>query len=257
MPSVSCLAIVKAGRGERFPRLPLARHFATVAVDPMETAMPRLPVLVLVLAAVPAWAEPAPDGPGGAAAALVAAHRAHEAALRGGEVFALLAAIRMAREVTLRPATGWERTTEGEASADAPTGATGPVDPGGEAALTIARNLAGENPDLQDLVYALDAQLPGEPGQTAVVATGALAPGQTDSWRLPLFGKVPAELAVLGDGDAPLSISLTDEDGRVLCAHPPTTGPALCRIMPARNAFFTVTIRNAGLVVNDYRLVGS
>lgn len=219
--------------------------------------MPRLLALVLALAAVPAGAEPAPDGPGGAAAALVTAHHAHEAALRGGEVFALLAAIRLARAVTLRPATGWERTTEGEASADAPPGATGPVDPGGEAALTIARNLAGENPDLQDLVYALDAQLPRGPGQTAVVATGALAPGQTDSWRMPLFGQVPAELALLGDGDAPLSVSLTDEGGGVLCAHPPTTRPVLCRITPARNAFFTVTIRNAGTVMNDYQLVGS
>lgn len=217
---------------------------------------------ILALAALPALAEapnlsrPAGGAPG-SAARLVLAQRAQQAALERGEVMALLAAIRLARGISQRPAVGWTRETEGKARLDAPPGNPAAPDPGGEAAMAMARNLAGEDPDLQDLVYALDAQLPHGALPTALVATAELAPGQTDRWTLPLFGEVAAEIGLIGDGDGPLTLALTDETGAILCARPASVQPVLCSLTPARNGFFTVTIGNPGASVNSYRLIGN
>ena len=217
---------------------------------------------ILALAALPALAEapnlsrPAGGAPG-SAARLVLAQRAHQAALERGEVIALLSAIRLARGISQRPATGWSRTTEGKAPKDAPPGNPAAPDPGGEAAMTMARNLAGEDPDLQDLVYALDAQLPHGALPTALVAMADLAPGQTDHWTLPLFGEVAAEIGLIGDGDGPLTLALTDETGATLCARPASAQPMLCSLTPARNGFFTVTIHKSGASGNSYRLIGN
>lgn len=224
--------------------------------------MPRRLFPILALAALPALAE-TPNlsrnatGESGSAARLILAQRAYQAALREGEVLALLSAISLARGISQRPATGWTRTTEGKTPADPPQGAPAAPDPGGEAAMTVARNLAGEDPNLQDLVYALDAQVPHGRIPTAVVAPADLPPGQTDIWTLPLFGEVAAEIGLIGDGDGPLSLTVTDETGATLCARPASAGPMLCSLTPARNGFFTVTIRNSGATVNSYRLIGN
>ena len=200
----------------------------------------------------------APSGTPGTAQRLVLAQRSWHHALSSGEVLPMLVAIRLARSVTLRPAPeGWERSTTGPDTRDAPAGRSAAPDPASEAALAIARNLAGDDPDLQDLVYDLDAQLPRDRLETATEAKADLAPGQTDSWKLPLFGEVAAELALIGDGDTALTLVLRDEAGSVLCASPPSHEPALCRLTPARNGFFTATIHNPGAMVNSYRLIGN
>lgn len=222
------------------------------------------PLLVVACAAglSPAMAQEPnlstnPTGTPGTAQRLVVAQRTWQHALTTGDVLPMLVAIRLARSVTLRPAPAWERTTTGDADPEAPKGRDAAPDPASEAALAIVRNLAGEDPDLQDLVYDLDAQLPRTRLETATQATADLAPGQTDTWRMALFGEVDAELALIGDGDSPLSLTLRDEADNVLCAAPPTRNPALCRLTPARNGFFTVTIHNPGSTVNSYRLIGN
>jgi hypothetical protein len=222
----------------------------------------RLALVFLALAA-PALAQEEPNlsatpAPGfGTAAQLVLAQRSWREALATGEVLPMLVAIRLARSVALRPAPGWERTAGAEPAADAPIGREAAPDPASPAALAILQNLAGDDPALQDLVYDLDAQLPRGPLPTATEARATLAPGATDSWRLPLFGEVAAELGLIGDGDTPLALTLMDETGHVLCAHPPATDPQLCRITPQRNGFFTLTVTNPGTTVNSYRLLGN
>lgn len=218
--------------------------------------------LPLALSALPAFAETPnvsdrPEGSAGSASQLVLAQRAYDLAMAEGEVLPLLAAIRLARGVTLRPANGWEKATTGEAATDAPQGRAASPDPASAAVLEIARNLAGEDPDLQDLVYDLDAQLPRGWTETAVVATAELAPGQSDAWTLPLFGEVAAEIALIGDGDGPLVFALRDENGIAVCAHPASSQPMLCRLTPVRNGFFTITVSNPGGTVNSYRLIGN
>ena len=132
--------------------------------------------LSLLLIPVSAWAEDAPNvsagsqAQPGSAAQLVLAHESYAEALSRGEALPLIAAIRLARGVTLRPATGWERVETGAEVPDAPAGRTEVPDPGGQAALTVAQNLAGDDPDLQDLVYDLDAQLPRTRSLTAAMS---------------------------------------------------------------------------------------
>jgi hypothetical protein len=218
--------------------------------------------LILMLLAAPVRAEEPnlstnPQGTRGSAAQLVLAQRAYTAALASGDALPLLTAIRLARGVTLRPATGWERTTTGDAPADAPPGRAAAPDPASEAALTIVRNLAGEDPDLQDLVFDLDAQLPQGRPHIVVEARADLAPGQADDWRLPLFGEVAAEIGMIGDGDGALQMTVRDEGGNTVCAHPSTTEAVLCQLTPARNGFFIVSITNPGATVNSYRLIGN
>ena len=189
----------------------------------------------------------------GTAAQLVVAQRAYLHALRQGEVLALLAAIQLARSVTLRPASGWERVGEAATAVEGAIPASIP-DPAGEYAITIARNLAGDDPDLQDIVYDLDAQLPRGRLATAVAVEGVLQPGETAVWRYALFGEVAAEVALIGDGQTRLGLSLADEGGVQLCTHAPTSEPVLCRIVPARNGFFTLSVSNPGDTPAAFRL---
>jgi len=242
-----------------------AAGFATVAAPQLvPKKMPcRSAALVLAIGlASTAGAEEAnlsgnPLGPAGAATRLVLADALWRQGLVGGDALYLLSAIRLARSVALQPAAGWERTREGKAMPDAPPGRDGAPDPASDAALAILRNLAEENPALQDLVYDLDAQIPRQAAATAVFATADLAPGQTDTWRIVLFGEVAAELALIGDGDSRLGLTLRDDSGAVICATPLSPDPALCRLTPAENGFFTLTVQGNGAAVNSYRLIAN
>ena len=188
---------------------------------------------------------------------MVLAQNAYQTAMQEGDPILLLAAIRLARSVTVRLPTGWTRTTTWEGAADQEVGRSAAADPASPQVLAIAQALAGEDHSLQDIVYDLDAQRPQGRQPTAIRAEAAVAGAQTDSWRIALFGDVPAELGLIGDGDGPLELTVTDETGSIVCALPPGTTPALCRFTPARNGFFVVTVRNHGEVQNSYQLVGS
>ena len=193
----------------------------------------------------------------GAVSRLIVAQRGYEMALKSGDAILLLVAIRLARGVVLRSPTAWERETEGEAPADQPKGKDAAPDPASSAALVIVQNFAGDDPDLQDLVYDLDAQLPQSRKETAVAIEADLGVGQVDHWRMPLFGEVPAEIGLIGDGDGPLSLTITDESGATICALPASPEPGFCRFIPARNGFFTVMVRNGGASESHYRLLGN
>lgn len=216
-------------------------------------------VLILALGLSPALAEEANLSPQietapGAASQTVLAQRLFLKATASGDPVLLLAAIRLARGVTLRPASGWERTITDEGEA---TETAGPPDPGSAAALAMLQGLAVDDPDLQDLVYDLDAQVPPGRLPVATVARSGLSGGAQNDWRLPLSGSVAAEIALIGDGSSALGLSVTDETGAVVCARPTMTDPVLCRFTPARNGFFTIRVSNAGAVWNSYLLIGN
>jgi hypothetical protein len=221
--------------------------------------MKRLP-LILALMATPALAEapnlsPAPHGAPGPAAVLVLAQRLYDRALADGDTVMLLTAIRLARGITLRPATGWAKDTRGEALPDQPQGNTAAADPATPEAIALAQSLAGEDPTLQDLVYDLDAQLPPGRVDAAAVTASDLAAGQSDIWQIAFFGESPAEVAVLGDGDSTLDLRVTDAAGNLICADLSASDRVLCDFVPAGNGFFTVTVTNPGAAVNSYRLI--
>jgi len=225
-------------------------------------ALPPTVILLLALSPFAAWAEDAnlttnTTGAAGAATRLILAQQAYEMALENGDTILLLAAIRLARGVSIRTPSAWEKTTTGEVSTDNPTGRSATPDPASDHAIQIVQGLAGEDPDLQDLVYDLDAQLPQGDVETAVVALSSLGQAQVDSWRMPLSGSVLSEIGLIGDGDSPLALSVIDEGGNPVCTLPPGITPGLCRFTPARNGFFVVTVQNAGAVENSYRLIGN
>ena len=193
----------------------------------------------------------------GAVSRLIVAQRGYEMALKSGDAILLLVSIRLARGVVLRSPVAWERQTEGEAPADQPKGKDAAPDPASSAALVIVQNFAGDDPDLQDLVYDLDAQLPQSRKETAVAIAADLGVGQVDHWRLPLFGEVPAEIGLIGDGDGPLSLTILDDAGLPVCRVPESPDPGFCAFTPARNGFFTVTVENLGNAENRYRLLGN
>ena len=193
----------------------------------------------------------------GSATQLVLAQRVYRQATLSGDPVLLLAAIRLARGVMIRPATAWERMTDDDATPPETTERTGPPDPGSAAALTVLQGLAVDDPDLQDLAYDLDAQLPQGRLPVATVAAAAISGGARDDWRLPLSGAVAAEIAVIGDGSTPLGLTVTDDTGAIVCARPATTDPMLCSFVPARNGFFTVAVSNSGSEWNNYRLIGN
>jgi hypothetical protein len=222
--------------------------------------LPRI-ALILSLAWTPAFAQeanllPSLDGATGAASQLVLAQRVYRHAGKSGDPVLLLAAIRLARGVTIRAAPAWERTTD---ATDPPPDREwdGPPDPGDPAALAVLQGLVLDDPDLQDLAFDLDAQLPKGRLPVATVAKAGLNGGSVDDWRLALSGAVAAEIAVIGDGGTALAMSVVDEGGTVVCAHPATTEPALCRFTPARNGFFIVRVTNEGASWNSYHLVGN
>jgi hypothetical protein len=177
--------------------------------------------------------------------------------MASGDPVLLLAAIRLARGVTTRPAPGWERLGEAAAPPTPAPERSSPPDPGSAAALEVLQGLAIDDPNLQDLAYDLDAQMPQGRLPVAIVAQSGLAGGALDDWRLPLSGVVPAEIALIGDGGGPLGLTVSDEAGAVICSRPATVDPALCRFTPARNGFFTVRVLNAGPEWNTYQLVGN
>jgi len=222
--------------------------------------MPRRLALILALGLTPAQAQepnlsPEPRAlPDGAASQLVLAQRLFRTATGTGDPVLLLAAIRLARGVTVRPAVGWERTVGDEGEAPE---VGGPPDPGSAAALAMLQGLAVDDPDLQDLVYDLDAQLPHGRLPVATVAKSGLGGGAGEEWRLPLSGSVSAEIAVIGDDGSKLGLSVTDDSGAVACSRPATPDPALCRFTPARNGFFRVRVRNEGAGATGYMLIGN
>lgn len=223
--------------------------------------LPRL-ALILSLAWMPASAQEANlstsvSGTEGAASQLVLAQRVFRQAGLTGDPVLLMAAIRLARGVTQRPAPGWERKTTDAAEPPPDREWDGPPDPADPAVLAMLQGLVIDDPDLQDVAYDLDAQLPRGRLPVATVANAGLNGGAVDEWRLPLSGAEAAEIAVIGDRGTALAVTVLDDAGTSVCSVPATVEPALCRFTPARNGFFTVRIANEGAAWNSYHLVGN
>lgn len=221
-------------------------------------------LLIFAFCLAPVWAEEPnvvaeAEGSHGAAARLVLAERTYRKAIDLDDPVLLLAAIHLARGVVTRPATAWQKTTSGpdeapEADAEAQAAL---VDLAGPAAIEVLQGLAVDDPNLQELVSDLDAQVPAGRLPVATIAAASISGGAIDAWTLPLSGAVPAELGLIGDGSTRLDLRITDETGAVLCAMPAVADAALCRFTPARNGFFTVQVSNGGSLWNRYRLVGN
>lgn len=224
--------------------------------------MRRAALAALFLLASPAAAENGPDlAPAPEAASpgpvrqLVLAQDLYDLGLAQEDAVMLLAAIRLARQAELRPATGWTHEGAGSPAGEAPAAPGLPRDPASPAALALAVMMAEGSPALADVAADAEARLNREgPGRGHVSAAGMTLPGgKDDRWRIAFNGGLPAEIALMAE-DGPLGLTVTGDGGAVICDEPP--GPrAFCAFTPARNGFFTVTVTSRAGAGTRYRLI--
>ncbi|NJM84650.1 MAG: hypothetical protein HC844_21445 [Tabrizicola sp.] len=100
----------------------------------------------------------------------------------------------------------------------------------------------------------LARQPPGRTGKVASVQS-ALRPQEADTWTIALYGQSQSEVAVIGEGATNLDLTVADEAGQPVCADLSASDIALCAFAPARNGYFTVTVRNAGTLPGRYTLL--
>lgn len=217
--------------------------------------MRRLLPLLACLAASPAGAEanrgPDAGGPPGPVAAYVAAARLLARGLADEDAVSVLAAVRLARAVHLRPASGW--SADPPALPPAATEAGLPRDPGSEEAGKMLDLMVEGDEDLYLASEELLADGPtprGGSGQRA-----ALAAGGSVVWTLPFYGQSPAEIGLLGLSGAALELRVRDAEGAEICAPAPADPATLCAFTPARNGWFQIEIANPGAAAAGYLLL--
>jgi hypothetical protein len=124
-----------------------------------------------------------------------------------------------------------------------------------KAMLTMARELAADDPALLGLIDDAMAESPGGRAGTAVRWLSHLPAGQTDLWEVPFYENTLAEIAVIGDGETNLDFLITDETGNLLCHDVGWSDLLLCDFTPARDGYFYVTVLNMGGLQNTYYLL--
>jgi hypothetical protein len=118
--------------------------------------------------------------------------------------------------------------------------------------LASAREFAAGDEMLLGLIDEVEAESARDRIGGASRQLSRLPAGAIDVWKIPFYGNAYAEIGVSGEGDAPLSVVVTEENGnRVGC-------PALvydtfyCDFVPRWNGYFNVTIANQGRKQNSY-----
>jgi hypothetical protein len=191
--------------------------------------------------------------PGGVAQVAVA-HRLYELGIERRDAVDVMAAARLAREVKFTTLSA-PKTTEpvpGVEPGGPMPGAPGPVTVPGM--LAAARALSGEDEVLLTLLDRVEAEAP-DGRITATRAESVLPSAQRDVWSLTFFGGALAEIAVIGDGDGNLDLTVTDEIGTPVCVAIGPSDIAYCDWVPARNGTFTVTVNNPSPAENSYLLL--
>jgi hypothetical protein len=213
--------------------------------------------LALCLALAAAAVAEAPQGPNlapsdpappGVVRRALMAEALYALGVRQDDPLAVLTAVRLARGIALRAATGWQPASD-PAAADPATlaGAASTA-----RALALAVLMAEGVPGLEDIAADLQAgQGRDRPHGRLNVRPGTLDGGQSDIWRIPFNGLLPAELGLTAEG-APLILTVTDETGAQVCR---AAAPALCAFTPAWNGWFTATLSNPGPDPARYRLM--
>jgi hypothetical protein len=126
--------------------------------------------------------------------------------------------------------------------------------PGAKATLETAEALAKGDDTLLGLIDDIRAE-DAVPRGAVRRSASALAPGGTDTWTLAFYGATPAELAVLGNGQSTLSITVADENGASACTTTAAGDRLYCRFTPLENGTFTVTVTNPGKAADAYMLI--
>ena len=224
-----------------------------------ETVMP-LRLCLTALLAAPAFAQDTP-GPNldpaaratpTAVAQLALAQDVYAQALAQNDPLAMLTAAKLAGAVDMAPVTRSPETTGQPAEAQ-PDSHSAP--PAATAMLAQARAMVAEDDTLAALLTEAETGNSLVRAGTVSATPHTLPAGQTDLWHLPFDGGTLAGLAVLGDGDGNLDLTLTDANGLALCLETAPADRSACAFVPAATGYFTLTVQNHGPGRNSYLLL--
>ncbi|NJM84649.1 MAG: hypothetical protein HC844_21440 [Tabrizicola sp.] len=193
-------------------------------------------------------------GTPGGASTMGLAQELYATGLASGDALTVLTAAKLAASVEVKEGGEIKKTTTGDEPADDAEGAAeAPVD--ATVMLAKAKELAADDEVLTGLIA--DAEAEGSRGRIGGASQwlSRLPRGRSDVWEIPFYGNSYAEVAIVGDGDANLDVSITDENGNVICYDVSYSDKLYCDFTPAWDGYFYVTVENRGRSRNSYYLM--
>lgn len=150
------------------------------------------------------------------------------------------------RKVEQAAIEGADTTEEGE-GADVPVSA--------EDMLAEAKELASGDDAMLAMIEDIEAE--GGRGRIGgpIRSLSRLPAGYYDTYQIPYYGGVFAELAIVGDGDADLDLLVTDEGGNTICYDTSYSDKLYCSWTPRWDGYFIVQVKNMGRIRNSYYLL--
>lgn len=131
------------------------------------------------------------------------------------------------------------------------------VDAPADAAMMLAsaRAFAADDETLLGLIEDVEAE--GARGRIGGASRklSRLPAGAIDEWKIPFYGNSYAEIGVSGDGDAPLSVVVTDENGNRVSCPARAFATFYCDFVPRWNGYFNISVMNQGTRRNSYYLL--
>jgi hypothetical protein len=146
---------------------------------------------------------------------------------------------------------GEQKTAEGVT--EEPDAADAPAD--AAAMLASAREFAAGDETLLGLIEDVESE--GARGRIGGASRelSRLPAGAVDLWKIPFYGDSYAEIGISGDGDAPLSVVVTDENGNRVSCPARVYDKFYCDFVPRWNGYFHVAVANNGRKRNSYYLL--
>lgn len=216
-----------------------------------------LPLFALLI--TPAFAQdtanqiPAKGTPG-AVGQYAFAHVLFAQSAASKDTLAMLTAAKLAGAVDLNPVQRSPQTT-GSPTANQPDTRKAPLD--AATMLTATHALIAQDDTLIALLTEAETANTLIRAGTANASAHSLSAGQTNIFKLPFDGETLAELAIIGDGDSNLDLTVTDATGKIICADPAPADIAHCAFAPAASGYFTATVQNHGPGINSYLLLSN
>ncbi|MDN5786076.1 hypothetical protein [Pseudorhodobacter sp.] len=164
-----------------------------------------------------------------------------------------LTAAKLVAEVALTDVKQEKETTTAEGTTEEADAAEAPAD--AAVMLASAREFAAGDETMIGLIEDVEAE--GARGRIGGASRdfSRLPVGSVDLWKIPFYGNSYAEIGISGDGDAPLSVVVTDENGNRVGCPARVYDKFYCDFVPAWNGYFYVKVTNQGRKRNSYYLL--
>lgn len=220
----------------------------------MYRALALFALLITPAAAQDAANQMPAKGSLGAVGQIAFSHKLFAQTAASKDTLAMLTAARLAGAVDLNPVSR-DAETSGTATADQPDAHKAPLD--SATMLAATRALTAEDDTLIALLAEAETANTLIRAGSANVSQHTLPAGQSDSFKLPFDGEVLAEIAIVGDSDSNLDLTVTDAAGHMICADADPSDIANCAFAAAETGYFTATVQNHGPGMNSYLLLSN